>query len=103
MASGESSIVLDDGVTYDSFPRYAKKWARRLSLNVINRSDGLGERIWECERQGRMFWLSWDNWFPTIALEPQNHEAGKEIKTIGAEIGLTEEAEPLRQPDARQT
>lgn len=93
MASGDLSIVLEDGVDYMDYSRYAKKWATRLSLNVVNTVDGLREKLLECERGGRLFWLAWDDWFQEISLEPQDHEAGEHIKKIAAEIGLAENAE----------
>lgn len=90
MHSGNSCIVLEGDVDFDSFPKVAERWATKLSLIVTQKIDGLDERIWECERNGKKFWLAHDHWFPTISLEPKNAEAAAEIFRIGNEIGAYE-------------
>jgi hypothetical protein len=90
MHSGNCCIVLEEGVDYGSFPRFAERWAAKLSLTIQKRADGLDARIWECERNGKKFWLAHDNWFPTISLEPKDAEAAAEIASIGIEIGVDE-------------
>ncbi len=82
MASGNSAIVLQDGVSYDNFPAIADYWVQRLSLIVIKNLDGPDARIWDCLRDGKKFWLSFDDWFPEIHLEPQDDIAGAEIENI---------------------
>lgn len=94
MHSGNLAIVLDNGVDYDSFPAFAKKWASKLSLKITGRVDGVEERIWECKHDGYSYWLTYDNWFPQISLEPQNTEAGEHIFTIGLALGLINNTEP---------
>lgn len=88
MHSGNLAIVLDDGVDYGSFAKFAKKWISKLSLKVTKQVDGVGERIWECEHEGYSYWLSYDDWVSHLSLEPQNAEAGNHILTIGAGLGL---------------
>lgn len=100
MHSGNVAIVLDKGVDYNSFPAFAKKWTSKLSLKVKRRIDGAGERIWECEHDGYLFWLAHDDWFPQISLEPQNAEAGRHILTIGLALGLTDNTDPSDAPNA---
>ncbi len=98
MHSGNFAIVLDDGVDYDSFASFAKKWISELSLNLKKRFDGAGERVWECEHEGYSYWLAYDDWFPQISLEPQNAEAGEHILSIGLLLGLVGSAEPCATP-----
>jgi hypothetical protein len=85
MQSGNRSIVLEDGVDYDSFPRLAERWAVKLSLAIRSKADGLDERVWECERNGTKFWLAYN-------LEPQDADAAAEISSIGSEIGADEKS-----------
>ena len=90
MHSGHRSIVLEDGVDYDSFPSAAGRWTRRLGLRVVHKTDGPDARLWECEKDGRKYCLVFDDWFPELNLEPQNAEAAAEIPQIGREIGIDE-------------
>jgi hypothetical protein len=90
MHSGNLSIVLEDGIDYDSFPSAAERWARKLALRVVNKVDGPDARLWECEKDGKKFCLVFDDWFPEINLEPQDAEASAEIPRIGREIGVDE-------------
>lgn len=90
MNSGQFSIILEEGVTYDNFPRIARKWVKKLSLKVIRKIDGPGERMWVCKREGYKYWLVHDDWFPEISLEPQNIKAGNYILKIGSELGIVE-------------
>ena len=88
MACGDQSIVLESGVSYESFPKCAARWAERLRLTITKRIDGPSEHIWECHRDGCWFWLAFDDWFPEISLEPKDHDAGQLILTIASEVGL---------------
>ena len=90
MHSGNRCIVLEGGIDYDSFAAAAERWARTLDLRIGKRADVPDARVWECEKEGRKFWLAYDNWFPTISLEPQDATAGAEIPSIGARIGAKE-------------
>jgi hypothetical protein len=90
MHSGNRSIVLEDGVDYDSFPDAAGRWAHKLAFRVVHNIDGPDARLWECEKNGRKFCLVFDDWFPELNLEPQNAEAAAEIPQIGREIGIDE-------------
>jgi hypothetical protein len=99
MHSGNFAIVLDDGVDYDSFAVFAKKWISKLALKVKKRVDGAGERILDCEHDGYSYWLAYDDWFPHISLEPQNAEAGEHILSIGLSLGLDKNAEQGAAPN----
>ena len=90
MASGDMAIILDDGVSYESFPAFAKHWADRLRLTIVRQVDGPAERIWECQREGCQFWLAFDDWFPEISLEPMNSDSNQLIQVIAAEAGFDE-------------
>jgi hypothetical protein len=90
MHSGNPSIVLEDGIDYDSFPDAADRWARQLGLRVVHKVDGPDARLWECEKDGRKFRLVFDDWFPELSLEPQNAAAAAEIPLIGRNIGIHE-------------
>lgn len=91
MHSGSRCVVLESGIDFDSFPSAAERWAKKLDLRILKRADGPDERVWDCERKGKKFWLAYDHWFPTISLEPQDAEAGAEIKSIGDALGAKEE------------
>lgn len=90
MQCGRQSLVLEEGINYDSFSAAAEKWARQLDLHVTEKIDGAGERLWLCERAGRPFWLAFDDWFPEISLEPRDNAAAAEILVIGTALGVSE-------------
>ena len=92
MHSGNFSIILEEGIDFDSFPDAAERWIQVLDLHVTQKVDGPDVRLWNCERNGKKFWLAYDSWFPTINLEPQNDEAGAEIQNIGSAIRARDEA-----------
>lgn len=94
MASGNMEIVLQGGVAYHDFPEVAEAWVKRLSLRVVHKVDGPGERIWDCRFGHARFWLAHDDWFPEISLEPQDDDAG----TLVAEMfdGLMKDTESNR-------
>lgn len=92
MHSGSRSIVLEDGISYDSFASAAARWAKTLDLRILNKADGPDVRVWDCEREGKKFWLTYDDWFPHISLEPQDGAATIEIQSIGVKLGATESA-----------
>lgn len=87
MASGNRCLVLEDGIDYGSFASAAERWAGKLDLRILSREDGLDIRVWDCVREGKLFWLAYDHWFPTISLEPQNAEAGTELEKLGVSLG----------------
>ena len=93
MHSGKQSLVLEENIDYESFPAAAAKWATELSLRIFEKVDGPSERLWGCEKEGRQFWLAFDDWFPEISLEPRDDAAAAEILRIGASL----DAQP---PDA---
>ena len=89
MASGHLCIILEDGITYTSFPTRAKKWQDRLTLNLLRKIDGQGERLWECESDGCIYWLAYDDSSAELALEPQDAKAGIAILKIGDRLKLS--------------
>ena len=93
MASGNIAIVLDEGVDYDNFPQFLDKWVKALNLQIIKQADGPDARVCDCTLEGYMFWLSYDDWFPEISLEPQDAAAGSIIPQIGKRIGINESVE----------
>lgn len=94
MHSGNRSIVLEGDIDHDSFATAAEKWAKRLDLRILKRADGPDMRVWDCERKGKRYWLSFDDWFPHISLEPQDGAAAAEILNIGTMLGA-KEADPV--------
>eukprot|EP01012_Entosiphon_sulcatum_P064769 TRINITY_DN93619_c0_g1_i1.p2 TRINITY_DN93619_c0_g1~~TRINITY_DN93619_c0_g1_i1.p2 ORF type:complete len:103 (+),score=11.71 TRINITY_DN93619_c0_g1_i1:527-835(+) len=88
---GRQSLVLEDGIDYDSFEAAAERWAKKLGLRIVSRADGPDARVWDCERGGTKLWLAFDDWFPTLNLEPQDAAAGLEIQSIGTALGVTRE------------
>ena len=95
MHSGKRSLVLEDGIDYDSFPTAADTWANRLGLRVTEKLDGPAERLWSCEKEGHQFYLAYDDWFPEISLEPRDDGAALEVQRIGAALVAHE---PKTQP-----
>jgi hypothetical protein len=93
MHSGNRSLVLEEDIDYDSFPAAAESWAKKLGLRVAEKIDGPSERLWGCDKEGKQFWLAFDDWFHEISLEPRDDEAASAISGIGASIGA-------RQPKA---
>ena len=89
MASGGKCIVLESHISYHSFPDAAERWARTLGLTILERGDGVSERVWTCVTEGYEFWLSYDDWFPTISLEPRNAASATMIPALGASIGAS--------------
>jgi len=87
MHSGNFSLILEEEIDFYSFPEAAERWIKVLGLGVIQKIDGPDARLWDCERNGKKYWLAYDAWFPTINLEPQNDEAGTEMAEIGKAIG----------------
>ena len=96
MHSGNRSIVLEADIDYGSFAAAAERWAKCLDLRILKRADGPDARVWDCERQGKKFWLSFDHWFPTLNLEPQDAAAASEIQDIGVTLDAKEE--PIQSP-----
>ncbi len=90
MASGNKSLVLNDGVNYDNFPIFANKWVEKLQLTVVDKVDGPSERIWKVDKNGIKYLLAYDDWSPEISLEPQDSEAGKDIFEIGKKLRINE-------------
>jgi hypothetical protein len=90
MHSGNRSLVLEEDIDYESFPIAAEKWAKTLGLHIVQKIDGPGERLWGCDKDGKQFWLAFDDWFPEISLEPRDDEAAAAISSIGASIGAHE-------------
>ena len=95
MHSGNRSVVLEADIDYDSFAAAAERWAKILDLRILKKADGPDVRVWDCERQGKKFWLSFDHWFPTISLEPQDAAAASDIQDIGTKLGA-KEPEPIQ-------
>jgi len=93
MANGRLCIVLENGIDYGRFYGVAIRWASRLGLQIEDRGDGVDCRIWTCKREGCDFWLSFDDWFPHICLEPKDECAAAMICSIGVEIGISQPAE----------
>ena len=90
MHSGKQSLVLEEGIDYESFPAAAEKWANHLNLRVSEKTDGPSERLWACEKEGKQYWLAFDDWFPEISLEPRDDAAASEILKIGFALGAHE-------------
>ena len=90
MASGRRCLVLEEGIDYDLFPAAAARWATRCDLRIVEKLDGVSERLWGCESSGHQLWLAYDDWFPQINLEPRDDQATAEIERIGLVIGARE-------------
>jgi hypothetical protein len=88
MANGAYAIVLQTGVTARACSHIAAEWACRLGLTVKNRIEVVGESVWDCELDGRQYWLAWDDWFSEVSLEPQDADAARYVPAIGARLGI---------------
>lgn len=80
MASGHSSLLLTDRVTWESFPSYADALLQLVGGSVIDRADGPIERVWTVSIGRQLFWLAQDE--IGVSLDSKSHESSVLIPSI---------------------
>ena len=81
MASGQHSIAIGK-CSYEDFFDCSQAWAARLGAQIIQAIDGPDTRLLIVQIEHCSFWISFDEFFHEICLEPQDMAAGKIIPSI---------------------
>jgi hypothetical protein len=82
MASGERALMLTARVTWDGFPDYAAAVVARLGGRITLRSDSGDERVWTFEREGSLYWVSFEDLSGEASIEPRDTIAGAAMDEI---------------------
>jgi len=82
MASGNRSIRLTKQVSWEDFPEYAQSVVAFLGGAIVRQADSVVERVWTVRIDGRLFWISFDDFGLGISLDPQDAEASRLIPDI---------------------
>jgi len=86
MASGSLYIVLQEEASWESFGQDASEWIKRIGAKLINKADSVDERVWEVEYSGISFWIAYDDFQPSITLEPKQKVPDSTIEQIANQI-----------------
>ena len=75
MYSGHVSIELTDSGTWESFPKFAKEYAKQINAILIEEIIAPDMRFWQMEINGIELKLIYDNFPNGISLESDSDEA----------------------------
>jgi hypothetical protein len=84
MASGERALRLTSQVSWDGFPEFAEAVVARLGGKITLRSDSGDERVWTFERNGALYWISFEDLSGEVSIEPRDPQAGSFLEEIRA-------------------
>jgi Protein of unknown function (DUF3630) len=86
MASGHVCIEFDDAVTYDSFPEFASRLAKRIGATVKQKDDAVDIRIWEMDVGGVGVRLVYEDFPSQASLESSSAEADDFLRQIAKRL-----------------
>ncbi len=87
MASGQRALALTGKISWDGFPDYAEAVVARLGGRITLRSDSGDERVWTFERQGSLYWISFEDLSGEASIEPRDTITGEAMDEIRATLG----------------
>lgn len=67
-ATGKLELVAIGECTWDEFPKRAETVVNHFGMDVVNKSDGLDERLWITRIGRSKFCVSWDIWLPEVSI-----------------------------------
>jgi hypothetical protein len=67
-ATGKTSVVIGSECAAHEFAERAQAFADHLGLVIDQKTAGLDELIWLAHRGSDKFCISWDIWFPEVAI-----------------------------------
>lgn len=86
MASGSLSVVLQEPVSWEAFPKWADVWCRRLGATLSAKADSVDERVWSVSVEGNLYWLAYDDSQAALTLEPQQLVDDETIKCLAERL-----------------
>jgi hypothetical protein len=84
MASGDLCVELTEAGTWESFPRFAEKWAEEIGAEITDRLDGPDVRIWTISYEGHSLSLVYDDFPNGVTVEAPDSTSNATIEKLFA-------------------
>ena len=72
MASGNESIELTEEGNWETFPRFAEKYAEQIDAKVVKKIEAPDINLWEIEYEGIILNLVYDDFPNGVSIEPKD-------------------------------
>lgn len=82
MASGYESIELTEGGSWETFPRFAEKYAEQIGAKVVRKIEGPDMHLWEIEYEGVILNLVYDDFPNGVSIEPKDKSCQPAIEKL---------------------
>lgn len=82
MHSGNWCIELTEEGSWESFPKFAEKFAEQVGFAIINRADSIDIRIWEVEYLNQRIRLVYEDFPNGISLESISASGAAVLKIL---------------------
>lgn len=81
-ATGKQGLVLTGECEWDDFPIHAQRVVEHFGMVVIEKMDGLNERMWITRIGESRFCVSWDIWVPEVSIMAWENTPDSEVDRL---------------------
>jgi hypothetical protein len=67
-ATGKAELVVGQPCGWEEFPGRARAVVDCFGMSVVEKVDGVGERLWIARLGEAQFCISWDDWFGELSI-----------------------------------